>query len=280
VPFPPTIAKALSRLGGRAVRDRADHLAFADAGHGYDRFGMHPDFVAVGDALAGPLYDHYFRVKSYGAEHIPAVGPAILAGNHSGTLPLDGAMLFLDVLRHTHPPRVARPVADYFVLALPVISTFFARSGVVGGSRGNARALLEAGELLMIFPEGVPGIGKPFSERYQLQEWTKGHCELAIRHGAPIVPVGIVGAEEQMPQLARLRAPKGSPLPYIPIPLTLIPFPVRYHIHYGAPIPVHEDYTPDQADDPSVVSEAAARVKAAVQALLDQGLSDRKGIFR
>ncbi len=280
MPFPPTIAKALSRLGGRAVRDRAERLAFTDAGHGYDRFGMHPDFVAVGDALISPLYDHYFRVKSYGFEHIPMEGAAILAGNHSGTLPLDGAMLFLDVLRHTSPPRVARPVADYFVLALPIVSTFFARSGVVGGSRGNARALLESGELLMIFPEGVPGIGKPFAERYQLQEWTKGHCELAIRHGAPIVPVGIVGAEEQMPQLARLRAPKGSPLPYIPIPLTLIPFPVRYHIHYGTPIPLHEEFTPDQADDPAVVSGAAMRVKAAVQALLDKGLSERKGVFR
>ena len=280
MPFPPTIAKAISRLGGRAVRDRAERLAFADAGHGYDRFGMHPDFVAVGDALVAPIYDHYFRVKSYGSEHIPTSGPAILAGNHSGTLPLDGAMLFLDVLRHTDPPRVARPVADYFVLALPVVSTLFARSGVVGGSRGNARALLEAGELLMIFPEGVPGIGKAFSQRYQLQTWTKGHCELAIRHGAPIVPVGIVGAEEQMPQLARLPAPKGSPIPYIPVPATLIPFPVRYHIHYGAPIPVHEDYSPDQADDPAVVAEAAARVKASVQALLEKGLAERKGIFR
>ncbi len=280
MPFPPTIAKALSRLGGRDVRDRAERMAFADAGHGYDRFGMHPDYVAVGDALASPIYDHYFRVKSYGAEHIPASGPAILAANHSGTLPVDGAMLFIDVLRRTDPPRVARPVADYFVLALPVVSTFFARSGVVGGSRGNARALLEAGELLMIFPEGVPGIGKPFSERYQLQEWTKGHCELAIRHSAPIVPVGIVGAEEQMPQLARIRAPKGTPIPYIPVPATLVPLPVRYHIHYGAPIPVHEDYTPDQADDPSVVAEAAARVKAAVQGLLEKGLAERKGIFR
>ena len=280
MPFPPTIAKALSRIGGKATRDRAERLAFDDAGHGYDRFGMHPDFVALGDALVSPLYDHYFRVKSYGAEHIPATGPAVLAGNHSGTLPLDGVMLFLDVLRHTDPPRVARPVADYFVLALPIVSTLFARSGVVGGSRGNARALLEAGELLMIFPEGVPGIGKPFSERYQLQTWTKGHCELAIRHGAPIVPVGIVGAEEQMPQLARIPAPRGTPLPYIPVPATLVPLPVRYHIHYGPPIPVHEEFTPDQADDPSVVASAAARVKAAVRDLLDEGLAMRQGVFR
>lgn len=281
MPFPPPIARLVTRaLGGRAARERADRLQFADAGHGYDQFGLHPDFVGVGDAIAGPAYDRYFRVKSYGAEHIPAEGPAILAANHSGTIPIDGAMLYVDVLRHTHPPRAPRPVADYFVLALPVISTLFARAGVVGGSRGNARALLQAGELLMIFPEGVPGIGKPFSQRYQLQTWTKGHCELAIRHGAPVVPVGIVGAEEQMPQLARIPVPRGLPLPYLPVPATLVPLPVRYHIHYGEPLPFHRDYTPEQADDPAVVIEAAARVKAAVQQLIERGLSLREGIFR
>jgi 1-acyl-sn-glycerol-3-phosphate acyltransferase len=54
---------------------------------------------------------------------------------------------------------------------------------------------------------------------------------------------------------------------------------VRYHIRYGPPIPVHEEYRPDHADDPAAVREAAARVKAAVQALLEQGLAERTGIF-
>ena len=279
MPFPPVVARALSTLlGGPEVRDRAERLAYADAGHGFDRFGMHPDFVAFGDAIAAPLYDRYFRVVSHGAEHIPASGPAILAANHSGTIPIDGAMLWMDVYRNTQPPRAARPVADYFVSTLPVVSTLFARCGVVGGSRGNARALLEAGELLLIFPEGVPGIGKPFQQRYQLQEWRQGHCELAIRYRAPVVPVGIVGAEEQMPQLARIPLP-GSPLPYLPIPATLFPLPVRYHVWYGEPIRVDQDYRPEDADDPETVREAAARVKAAVQALLQRGLAERKGIF-
>jgi 1-acyl-sn-glycerol-3-phosphate acyltransferase len=281
MPFSPAVARAISSvLGGPSVRDRAERLHFANAGHGYDRFGMHPDFVAMGDTVVAPIYNRYFRVKSYGAEHVPRTGPAILAANHSGTLPIDGAMLYMDVYRHTDPPRAARPVADYFVSSLPVISTLFARCGVVGGSRGNARALLEAGELLMIFPEGVPGIGKPFSQRYQLQKWTVGHCELAIRHRAPVVPVGIVGAEEQMPQLFRIRAPKGSPLPYIPIPATLVPLPVRYHIHYGEPLRFDREYEASDADDPDVLKEAALRVKAEVQKLLDRGLELREGVFR
>jgi 1-acyl-sn-glycerol-3-phosphate acyltransferase len=279
MPFPPIVARALSSAwGGSHVRDRAARLSFPDAGHGYDSFGMHPDFIALGDAIAAPLYERYFRVQSHGSHHIPQHGPAVLAANHSGTIPLDGAMLWTDVLRNTEPPRVARAMADYFVPSLPVVSTLFARCGVVGGSRGNARALLENGELLMIFPEGVPGIGKPFSERYKLQEWRQGHCELAIRHRAPVVPIGIVGAEEQMPQLFRI--PLKGPMPYLPVPATLVPLPVRYHIHYGEPIRMDQDYRPDQADDPEIVAEAALRVKAAVQELLDSGRKSRKGIFR
>ena len=88
---------------------------------------------------------------------------------------------------------------NHFVPALPFIGTIFARGGMVGGSRGNVRALLEAGELLMIFPEGTPGIIKPFHKRYQLQKFRVGHAELAIRHQVPVIPVGIVGAEEQLP---------------------------------------------------------------------------------
>lgn len=281
MPFPPSVARAIASVfGGARVRDRSERLAFSDAGHGYDQFGMHPDFVAMGDTVANFLYERYFRVKSYGAHHVPASGPAVLAANHSGTLPMDGAMLWIDVLRHTDPPRAARPVADYFVSTLPVVSTLFARCGVVGGSRGNARALLEAGELLMIFPEGVPGIGKRFSQRYQLQEWREGHCELAIRHRAPVIPVGIVGAEEQMPQVARIPVPAGSALPYIPVPATPFPMPVRYHIHYGEPVRLDREYEPDDADDPEIVHKAAQRVKAAVQELLDRGVQARAGVFR
>ena len=263
MPFRPLVARTIaSVLGGPEVRERAARVGFADAGHGYDRFGMHPDFVALADAATGPLHDRYFRVVSHDPQHIPATGPAILAANHSGTLPTDAMMLWTDVLRNTDPPRVARPVADYFVSTLPVVSTLFARCGVVGGSRGNARALLEAGELLMIFPEGVAGIGKPFRERYTLRPFRPGHAELAIRHRAPVVPVGIVGAEEQMPQIAA------------------IPLPVRIHILYGEPLRFDLEHRPEDADDPEIVRDAVRRVEEAVRALVARGLRERRGVFR
>ena len=279
MPFPPSLVKSLAAAMLPADQfQRLEELYFQDAGHGYDAFGMHPAFIALGQAISDPLYRRYFRVISQGHEHLPASGPAVVAGNHSGNIPLDGMMIWADVLRKTQPPRVVRAIADHFVPSLPWVGTLFARSGMVGGSRGNARTLLEAGEMLLIFPEGTPGIVKPFAKRYQLQKFRIGHAELAIRHGAPIVPVGVIGAEEQLPQLLvsrRLGKPLG--VPEVPIPAVPFPLPVRYRIYYGPPIPVHEDYTPDQADDPAILKEAAQRVQQAVDALLKQGLADRGG---
>ena len=130
------------------------------------------------------------------------------------------------------------------------------------------------------FPANMPGTVKRFAERYQLQHFREGHAELAIRHSAPIVPVGVVGGEEQMPALfTSKRLGKLFGLPVMPIPAVPVPLPVRYHLHYGPPIPVHEDYTPDQADDPEVVKAVAAQVQRAVDDLLTIGLEKRQGVF-
>ena len=279
--FSPAIANAIAALFlDEATRERMSRIDFRDAGHGYDAFGMHPSYVALGEVIVSPLYDRYFRVRSQGHGHLPATGPAIIAGNHSGNLPIDGMMIWLDILRNTHPPRIARPIADHFVPSLPYLGTLFARGGMVGGSRGNARTLLDSGEMLMIFPEGVPGIVKPWSKRYQLQQFREGHAELAIRHQAPIVPVGVVGGEEQLPALfSSRRLGKLVGVPIMPIPAVPVPLPVRYHLRYGEPIPIPEEFTPDQADDPVVVRETADRVKQAVADLIAAGLEERTGVF-
>jgi 1-acyl-sn-glycerol-3-phosphate acyltransferase len=265
--------RAAAHLERRELR-RLRNVRVADAGHGYDVFGMHPDWVAVAVWATRFGHDHWFRVTAHDPENIPAQGRAILAGNHSGLLPIDAAMLYADVVAHTNPPRVPRAIADRFVPAMPFVSSFFARIGVVSGTRGNVERLLEAEELLMIFPEGTTGMAKPPRLRYQLGAWRVGHAELALRHRAPVVPVAIVGAEEQWPMLARLDRLRPFGAPFVALPATPFPLPVHMHIHYGAPLWLEGD-----ADDPAQVRAAAARVRAAVQKLLDRGLGARKGIF-
>lgn len=281
MPLSPAVAHALaSTMLSPADLERIESVHFHDAGHGYDPFGLHPSFVAMSAGWVRPFYERYFRVLSYGQENVPTQGPAILAANHSGNVPIDGMMLWMDLLSRPDAPRVLRAVADHFVPSLPWIGTMFARCGVVGGSRGNARTLLESGELLLIFPEGTPAILKPWAQRYQLYEFRQGFAELAIRHRAPVVPVGVVGAEEQLPQLALIKA-LGKPfgIPGMPIPAVPFPLPVRYHLRYGAPLRFDQEYSVADADDPAVVKEAAARVQEAVAALLAEGLKARKGVF-
>ncbi len=251
---------------------------FHDAGHGFDEFGLEPAALAGAQRLAAPLYDRYFRVTSVGADQIPTDGPAILVANHAGILPVDSAMLCLDVLRKSE--RVPRAVSDHFVPRLPLVSTWFARLGVVSGTRSNVRRLLDRGELIAIWPEGVSGPAKPYRERYKIQHWRVGFAELAIRHRAPVIPVGVVGAEESWPLIGRLRGLRAFGAPYLPIPATPVPLPTHYHLRYGAPMSLHLGLEPSAADDPAIVANAANQVKLALEDLLMIALAMRPGVFR
>jgi hypothetical protein len=104
----------------------------------------------------------------------------------------------------------------------------------------------------------------------------------------PIVPVSIVGAEEQAPMLADL-APLARILgfPYFPITPTfplmgllgLVPLPAKYHLTYGAPLRFYEAYPPSAADDPVIVRMLADKVQVRIQEMLDDDLSQRETVF-
>lgn len=256
----------------------AKQAPFHDEGHGFDVFGLRPAYLARAVEVSEPLYRRYFRVDSIGADRIPADGPVIVVANHAGVLPVDAAMLCLDVLHQTDPPRIPRAVADHFVPHLPLVGTIFARLGVVSGTRENVRRLLERGELIAIWPEGTTGPAKPFVDRYRIQSWRVGFAELAIRHRASVVPAAIIGAEESWPLLGKLRGARAFGAPYIPIPISPIPLPVHYHIHYGEPM--HLGRASADADDPSMVASAATDVRIALERLIERALAARAGVFR
>jgi len=117
----------------------------------------------------------------------------------------------------------------------------------------------------------VTGVAKPFRDRYQLQAWRVGHAELAIRHRVPVVPVAIIGAEESWPLLGRIDGVRAFGAPYLPIPVSPVPLPVRFHLHYGAPLELHHDLPVGAADDPRVVAAAAGRVRDAMVDLITHG---------
>lgn len=252
--------------------------------YGVDRFGMEPRAAHSQLLMAALLYKHYFRVEARGFEHVPA-GRVLLIANHAGQLPFDAAMLGVAMLLEPEPPRLARGLGEYWIARLPFVSEMATRGGNLVGTPENFRALIDAEECVMVFPEGVRGMNKPFSERYRLQRFGTGFVRLALETRTPIVPVGIVGSEEQAPglfdikPLARLLGMPAFPItPTFPLlgPLGLLPLPVKYRIRLGAPIRFVGSATEDDAAIEARVSE----VKVAIDKLLEAGRRERKNPFR
>jgi 1-acyl-sn-glycerol-3-phosphate acyltransferase len=254
------------------------HLVQGENSH--DRFGFSPDVTQIAFPLFRLLHRAYFRVKSEGHDQIPATGPAILASNHAGLLPFDAAMTVVDVALHTDPPRLPRAIVDRWAGTLPWINIFYARVGQVIGTRENCSDLLDEGQLLLVFPEGIEGARKAIAQRYRLQHFRVGFVEHALRSRAPIIPMAIVGSDDQTPILYDVQPlARRLGLPALPItptfpwlgPLGLLPYPVRYRILYGKPLNFHERFGPEGADDARLVRYLANQLRRSVQQLLDRG---------
>jgi 1-acyl-sn-glycerol-3-phosphate acyltransferase len=265
-------------LAGAGSQGRLEKLTPPRNEYGVDPYGMDVDYAIAAAAPFVWLYRKYFRVVLHGLDNVPSDGRVLLVANHSGQLPLDAAMLAVALLVEKDPPRLARALVEKWVATLPFVSAFYARLGQVVGTPENCRRLLAADEALLVFPEGVRGLNKPFSERYRLRPFGTGFMRLALEAGAPIVPVGVVGAEEQAPALFDLKPlARLLSMPSFPVTPTLLPLPLptRYHIHFGEPM--RFTGTPDEED--ADLERQVAEVQAAVQRLLDAGVAARTGIF-
>jgi len=139
--------------------------------------------------------------------------------------------------------------------------------------------MLARGELIVIFSEGVAGPAKRFRDRYQIQAWSVGFAELAIRYRAPVIPVAIVGAEESWPLAMKLGV-HWFGAPYIPIPAWPLPLPAHYHIRYGAPLHLDHGYLATDAEDPVIVNAVATRARAMLELEIKDLRDVRRGIFR
>ena len=150
------------------------------------------------------------------------------------------------------------------------------RLGAVRACPENALRLLDELRPVIVFPEGIQGLGKSFSQRYQLKRFGRGgFVKLALRTGAPIVPVAIVGAEETAPLLGKI--PAGFlGIPYLPV--TPPPLPARWIIRFGEPI--HMDgFDPETAEDMSQVQRLTERTRESIQGMLQALLKERRSVF-
>jgi 1-acyl-sn-glycerol-3-phosphate acyltransferase len=254
-----------------------------------DEWGFDEDFAEAVYPLFEFLYEVWWRVEATGVRNVPAHGRALLVSNHAGSLfPFDASMILGAIMKEHPLPRWARFMVLDWAFVLPYLSSFMRRVGGVPASPFNAMRLLEQDELVMVFPEGVKGTGKPFSERYRLQRFGRGgFVELALRTGAPIVPVAVVGSEEIYPKLAESRTlAKAVGAPFVPITPTfpwlgalgLIPLPSRWRIEFCDPIDLSE-HGPDAAGDRRVVFDVSEQVRETIQQKLYENLAKRPSAF-
>ena len=282
-------ASWLDRLAGLVLEhedeERVNLVMNVLGAQPYDPLGLCPRTTRRALAAFKLLYRHYFRVESEGHEAIPEKEGAILVANHGGLLPFDGAMIVVDVLLRANPPRLARAIVDRWAGKLPFVNVFFSRIGQVVGPRENFSRLLQGGQLVLTFPEGMAGIRKRAAERYVLQRFNVGFIEESVRHRVPIVPLAVVGADDQAPILWDVKPlARALGLPFFPItptfplfgPLGLLPYPVKYQLSYGQPFRFYEEFPESVLDDPHAVRYMAERVRRRVQEMVDRNALSRR----
>ena len=273
----------LRHLDGE-IRARLARVTTRRNEYGYDAFGADPQAVTSLLLPIALLYRHWLRVETHGIERVPE-GRVLLIANHAGnTFAWDGAMLGMAMLLEAEPPRLVRAMAEYYLPQIPWFNILLHRAGSVVGTPHNCEQLLERDEAVVVFPEGARGFVKPFRKRYQLQRFGLGFLRLALETETPIVPIGIVGAEEQSPALLDVKwlgRLVGSPaFPITPLfpwlgPAGFMPLPVKFRIRFGQPLL----FDGDPHDDDAAIEKHVDVVKDRIRELVAEGLEERTSWF-
>ncbi len=277
---------------GRLLRwlHKSQHVAWGTDPGEYD-----PDEVKRTLPLVKKLFGpgRYFGVDVQGWQHVPE-SPVMVVSNHSGGTTIPDVWGFLGAwYQNFGVHRPIHPMAHEFVLATRLTGEYFARRGVLRGSRQLARSVLTTWRRdLMVMPGGDVDTWRPYSERYRVRFGGRtGYARTALEARVPIVPLAHAGAHETLivltdgRRLARaLHLPEIARASIWPVHLSLpwglaigpwphIPTPALFRYRLGPAIwPPASLGPPGSAEVPSeaMVREHDARVRASVQGMLDE----------
>jgi 1-acyl-sn-glycerol-3-phosphate acyltransferase len=253
-----------------------------------DEWGFDPEVLQAVTPFLNFMYGTYWRVETSGMENIPDEGRALLVCNHSGQIPWDGAMVGTAVYNEHPMQRLVRTLYATWFPTLPFFSALFTKLGQVLATEENGIRLLERDELVAVYPEGYKGVGKLFKDRYQLARFGRGgFVRMALKTGAPMIPVSVVGAEETYISLAKSDfIARLIGFPYFPISPTFpwfgllgfVPMPTKWFIDFGEPIAT-DSYGPGAANNMMLVSQLTDQTRNVVQNMIYSRLSTRRSVF-
>lgn len=204
----------------------------------------------------------YFRARVRGLERIPAEGPVLLVGNHSGGYLIPDTIVFsVAFTAFFGAERRFHQLAHSLVLAFPGLG-WLRKYGVIAASRENMRRALDADAAVLVYPGGVNEVHRPSWESSNVDfAGRTGWIQMALETKVPIVPVVAIGGQETAlfvsrgERLARaLRLKQLARLEVLPISFAVpwglniggmaghIPLPSKITVQVLDPIDLRERY--------------------------------------
>ncbi len=253
-----------------------------------------PAFLRAVRPILG-RYASYFRPEVRGFERLPAHGPFLVVGNHSGgQMPPDLPVLLTAWWRVRGEDEPVYALFHSFFLGLPGVGPIMERAGAVEAGPAAAEAVLRGGGVLIDYPGGDYDVFRPWSARNRIDFGGRmGFVRLALRTQVQVVPAVSVGAHETLVVLSRGTALAkglgldrlfrikvmplvfGPPFGIVPGGIPTWPLPAKITVELGPAIDWPSRHGPEAAEDDAVVRACYEELTATMQATLDRLAAER-----
>lgn len=191
----------------KKLDDQALKQAIEDNKFIYDEFIDLPFAIKLNEEAINFLATQYFRAEFIGFEEPPernvAEHPIIFASNHSGmSFPWDGIIFSSGLFKkwkykYQSPRALTAPMLSQTTLMNPfLIPNLWKKSGSIDASMLNFETMMQYKDYnLLIYPEGVPGIGKGFQRRYQIQRMATSFVRMSLKYKTDVIPFYTINGE-------------------------------------------------------------------------------------
>jgi 1-acyl-sn-glycerol-3-phosphate acyltransferase len=201
----PAPLQAWVRMLGAAAGDVAGALDGRGSTDPLDE--RDPEYIRETLPALRLLSSLYFRADVRGLDNIPAAGPVLLVGNHSGGTMIADTFVFAQAFSdHFGPERRFHQLAHDLVFKVAGARALVQRYGTIPASPENMKRALDRDAALLVYPGGDDETYRPSWESEEIGfAGRTGFVELALEQNIPIIPVVAIGGQETALFLGRGR---------------------------------------------------------------------------